>query len=207
MWDKRYAEQGFAYGSSPNDFVTQQVGQVGKNSRVLCLAEGEGRNAVWLAQQGFQVTAVDLSAVGLAKAEKLAQKHKVEIETIVADLVVYDLGENQWDAIVSIFAHMPTEIRKALHSRIGRALKDNGVFILEAYTKQQLSTSGTGGPPPDQQNMFMSVNGLREELSDLEAIHGVELTRHISEGKYHQGESAVVQFVGRKTESCASIPR
>lgn len=198
MWDQRYNEEGFAYGTNPNDFLRSEYSRIKKGGRVLCLAEGEGRNAVFLAKHGYSVTAVDQSSVGIEKAQNLAIENRVEISTIVADLADYDLGNEIWDGIVSIAAHVPPELRKDLHGRVVTSLKRGGVFILEAYTEHHIELDGIGGPPPSRKEMFMSLNDLESELKELHFVIGVELERTISEGKYHQGESAVVQVVACK---------
>ena len=198
MWDQRYSESGFAYGIAANDFLKDQFQQIPSGGRVLCLAVGEGRNAVFLAEQGYQVTAVDLSEVGLNKALKLASDKGVHILTQVVDLADYSLGEQQWDGIISISAHMPEAIRQRVHAQLEPALQRGGVFILEAYTYQQTKMEGTGGPPASQKEMFMSLDNLRIELAALYEVTAIEKQRTISEGKFHQGLSAVVQFVGYK---------
>ncbi|QDE29904.1 class I SAM-dependent methyltransferase [Shewanella polaris] len=199
MWDQRYNEDEFVYGTEPNDFLKSEYFRIPKGGRVLCLAEGEGRNAVFLAKQGYIVTAVDQSAVGLKKAESLAAKCGVEISTVVADLSHYDVGLNVWDGIVSISAHVPPLLRKSLHRQAVSALKNNGVFILEAFTERHIHMAGVGGPPASNKELFMSLEELETELKGLEFVIGNEVERHISEGKYHQGDSAVVQIVGYKT--------
>ncbi|MFT6984637.1 MAG: SAM-dependent methyltransferase [Psychromonas sp.] len=198
MWDQRYDEEEFAYGSAANDFLKQEFLRIPKGGRVLCLAEGQGRNAVFLAMQGYQVTAVDQSAVGLQKAKILALEYGVEISTEVADLNDYDLGCKAWEGIVSIAAHVPPLLRKKVHGQIANALTSDGIFILEAYTQRQLEMDGVGGPPPSQGALFMSLDALQVELKGLKFIIGTEIERNISEGKYHQGESAVVQVVACK---------
>jgi SAM-dependent methyltransferase len=197
MWDDRYKEKGFAYGTEPNDFLKSEFSRIPKGGRVLCLAEGEGRNAVFLAKEGYAVTAVDQSSVGLQKAKSLAIENGVEISTIAANLANYELGNEVWDGIVSIAAHVPPLLRKNVHGNVAIALKKNGIFILEAYTKDQLMMDGIGGPP--QKELLMSLKELKVELDGLDFIIGEELVRNISEGKYHQGESAVVQIVACKT--------
>ncbi|MBU2886557.1 class I SAM-dependent methyltransferase [Gilvimarinus agarilyticus] len=198
MWDQRYQEEGFAYGTVPNDFLRTQCDQIPSGGRVLCLAEGEGRNAVYLAQQGFVVTAVDQSAVGLEKAQRLAEEKGTSLTTKVADLADYDLGFECWDGIISIWAHVPPVLRQQLHRQVVHALKKGGVFILEAYTRRQLDMSGVGGPPASQPEMFMSRDELMKELQGLEFCLAVEQERNISEGRCHQGESAVVQLVASR---------
>ncbi|GHE83076.1 class I SAM-dependent methyltransferase [Thalassotalea profundi] len=198
MWDQRYGAKEFAYGTSPNDFLKEQYSCIPKGGNVLCLAEGEGRNAVFLAKLGYVVTAVDQSPVGLEKAQAYANENGVEITTVVTDLADYDIGEKIWDGIVSISAHVPSVLRKKIHQQVVRGLKPKGVFILEAYTEHQLVMSGIGGPPASQRDLFMSLNALKIELKGLHFNIGNEVERFISEGEHHQGESAVVQVVAYK---------
>jgi len=198
MWDERYSEGGFAYGTQPNDFLKAEYSHIPKGGNVLCLAEGEGRNAVFLAMQGYSVTAVDQSAVGLHKAEKLARECGVSITTQVVDLADYDLGCDKWDGVVSIWAHVPIELRKKLHAAVVGSLKQGGVLILESYTERHIEMKGVGGPPASQKDFFMSLDKLAVELKGLDFIVACEIDRYISEGKYHVGESAVVQVVACK---------
>ena len=198
MWNERYNEVEYVFGTEPNDFLRDEFRKITSGGRVLCLAEGEGRNAVFLAQQGYQVTAMDMSEVGLNKALKLAQDRGVDIITQVADLADYEFGEAKWDGIVAIWAHLPKAVRQRVYAQIAPALKPNGVFILEAYTEQQLNMDAVGGPPATQKERFGSLAVLRSELAELEEITGIEKQRMISEGKRHQGLSAVVQFIAKK---------
>ena len=139
-WDERYSEAGFAYGTEPNDFLAASLQQLPPSGTVLCLADGEGRNNVFLAQHGYTVTAVDSSSVGLAKAKTLAAERGVTITTCIADLTDYQLPENTYDAIISIFCHFPPQVRRKLHSRIPSSLKKGGVFLLEGYSPRQLAS-------------------------------------------------------------------
>ena len=198
MWNERYDEAEYIFGTEPNDFLRETFENIQAGGSVLCLAEGEGRNAVFLAEQGYKVTAMDLSEVGLKKALKLASDKDVDIKVEVADLSDYQFGEAQWDGIVSIWAHLPESVRQRIHAQIKPALKPDGVFILEAYTEQQLTMEAVGGPPATQIERFGSLAVLRAELADLEEITGIEKQRMISEGKRHQGLSAVVQFIAKK---------
>ena len=195
MWDQRYAEQGFAYGSEPNDFLVEQAGRIRPGGKVLCLAEGEGRNAVWLAGRGFEVTAIDQSAVGLAKAAKLAAERGVQVKWVQGDLAVFSLEPGAWDGIVSIWAHTPPSIRVPLHRRVVEGLRPGGVLVLESYAPAQIAL-GTGGPK--EPALLMTEAGLRAELSGLDFAVAVEREREVREGKYHQGRSAVVQVVAVK---------
>ena len=198
MWDERYSEPDYIFGTEPNDFLKEEFQRIPAGGRVLCLAEGEGRNAVFLAENGYQVTAMDSSQVGLNKALKLAADRGVTITTQVVDLADYKFEAAYWDGIVSIWVHMPETIRQRVHSHIASALQLGGVFIAEAYTAQQLKMDAIGGPPADQQERFGSLESLQIELAALKQTIGVEKQRMVSEGKRHQGLSAVVQFVGHK---------
>lgn len=198
MWDQRYSEEGFAYGTEPNDFLKTEFARIRTGGRVLCLAEGEGRNAVFLAEKGYLVTAVDQSPVGLRKADGLAAERGVAITTVAADLAAFDFGKDAWDGIVSIAAHVPPPLRKQVHRKAAKSLKTGGILILEAYTARQLDMPGSGGPPSSQKELFMSLAELETELQGLEITLGAELDRIISEGRYHRGQSAVVQLVARK---------
>lgn len=194
MWDERYSAEEYIYGKTPNDFLLQMSGKL-KTGNVLSLAEGEGRNAVFLACQGFRPTAVDSSKVGLAKAEKLAREFGVTIETVLADLADYRIEEGAWDCIVSISCHVHQDLRERLHRDVVAGLKPGGTFLLEAYTPKQLEF-GTGGPRSTEH--LMDLETLRVELDGLEFIHGQELVRNVVEGTHHTGPGAVVQVLARK---------
>jgi SAM-dependent methyltransferase len=194
MWNERYSQAEYVYGKNPNDFLVEVVQQIPKG-RVLCLADGEGRNGVYLAQQGCQVTAVDASPVGLEKARKLSAERSVAIETIVADLAEFPVQPDAWDAIVSIFCHLPPTIRAHVHQQVVTGLRSGGVFVLEAYTPRQLAFK-TGGPPTA--DLTMELATLQQELDGLKFNHAKELERDIQEGRFHQGHSAVVQVLAVK---------
>jgi len=194
MWDERYSTEDYAYGTKPNKFLEENFNQIPKG-RVLSLAEGEGRNAVFLAKQGYSITAVDGSLVGLKKARKLAEENKVVVEFVHADLADYDLGENEWDGIVSIFFPLPSSLRKQLYKKVQAGLKRNGVFLLEAYTPAQLK-HGTGGG--NSEDVMQSEESLRLELAGLKFRHLIELERNVIEGSYHTGIGAVVQAIASK---------
>ncbi len=192
MWDKEYDREEYIYGKLPNDFLKSHFDSLPKG-KVLLLAEGEGRNTVFLAKLGYSVTAVDISSVGLKKAEKLAKENNVTIETICADLEVFDLGEDKWDGIVSIYCHLPPTLRQDLYNRIQLALKPSGVFLLEGYRPEQLGYK-TGGPPVA--SMMISKEILVKELPRLSFSHLETLNREVNEGINHNGVGAVIQAIG-----------
>lgn len=193
MWDERYSEAAFVYGTEPNAFLREHAGKLA--SPVLSLGEGEGRNGVFLATLGLDVTGVDQSEVGLRKAQSLAASRGVTIHTIATDMTQYDPGEATFGSVVSIFAHLPSIARRALHGRVLRCLRPGGVFLLEAYTPEQ-APRDTGGPSdPD---MCVTLASLREEFAGCELVWAREMERSVVEGRYHTGEASVVQFIARK---------
>ena len=194
MWDERFSEPGFAYGTEPNGFLVS-VSESIPEGRVLCLAEGEGRNAVYLAGLGHEVTAIDLSTVGLAKAEGLALERGVKIQTIHADLTDFEIEPGAWQGIISIFCHLPPLVRAALHERCLRGLTPGGIFVLEGFTPRQLEL-GTGGPK--DRELLMELENLRQELPGLRLEIAREVVRPATEGKYHRGDVAVVQILAVK---------
>jgi SAM-dependent methyltransferase len=196
FWNSRYAVANYVYGESANAFVAATASHIPAGP-VLCLAEGEGRNAVHLAALGHRVMAVDQSDAGLAKACRLAAARGVEIETVAADLANYRITPNAWAGIVATFAHLPPALRHKVHAEAVLGLRPGGVFILEAYTPAQLAF-GTGGPKSPE--LLMTLAGLREELAGLEFLVAYELERDGIEGDGHTGRGAVVQILARRHE-------
>jgi SAM-dependent methyltransferase len=190
-WDERYAGAEYAYGVEPNEFVREQADRIPAGP-VLCLAEGEGRNAVYLAGRGHAVTAVDFSRAGLAKAAQLARERGVRVELVEADLAAFDLGTDAWSGIISIWAHTPPDVRRRIHAAVPRALRPGGALVLEAYRPEQLA-HGTGGPRDPA--FLPALADLRAELPGLEFVVAREADREIHEGKFHHGLSATVQVV------------
>lgn len=195
FWNERYSEETYAYGTNPNDFLKENIRLFAPQANILCLAEGEGRNAVFLAANGCNVSAVDQSDVGKVKALKLAEQQNVSIDYNIGDLGSYDMGQEKWDGIVSIWAHTPSSMRRYVFSAIKAGLKPGGIFLLEGYNIQQLEYK-TGGPK--EADMFFSLEELKEVFSGYEILHAANKIRDIEEGAYHAGASSVVQFVARR---------
>jgi SAM-dependent methyltransferase len=194
MWNERYASDEFAYGTEPNSFLVQNAKLL--SGPVLSLAEGEGRNAVFLASLGLDVLGVDGSEVGLAKAQRLAASKGLAIRTEVADLTTYEPPENFYGSVISISAHLPSDARKRLYPLVERSLKPGGIILLEAYTKAQLARH-TGGPKdPD---MLMDRAELEKQFPNCDPILSQEIEREVIEGTFHTGLASVVQFIARKT--------
>ena len=193
FWNERYQSESYLYGVEANTFLRDNIGLL--REPVLSIAEGEGRNAVYMASQGLSVLGVDYSETGLKKAEALAQANGVEIETKVTDLMEFQPENNYFGAVVSIFAHLPSAIRNRLYPRVESSLKSGGIFLLEAYSENQLARD-TGGPK--DLDMLMTVEKLQQEFQGLTPILAREIEREVKEGSGHTGIASVVQFIARK---------
>ena len=193
MWNARYTDSHASYGTVANAFL-RAVACTIPSGPVLVIGAGEGRNAVYLAEQGYEVTAMDQSAVGLSNASELAAERGVTITTEVGDLADYDLGEFKWSGIVSIWTHVPPALRAQVHARCVRALKPGGVMVLEAYAPAHLDSPGRGGPPVAA--LLFGPETAREEFRGLTFTLCQSVTRHVAEGRYHVGLSATTQVLG-----------
>jgi SAM-dependent methyltransferase len=194
MWDERFSGLEYVYGTEPNDFFVSVASKI-PQGKILCLADGEGRNGTYLATLGYDVVTVDASSVGLAKAQKLAQKKQVEITTIHADLADFVIEPQTWDGIVSIFCHLPPDLRAKVYSQAVQGLKPNGVFVLESFAPEQLQYN-TGGPK--NIDMLPALSTLQQELTGLDWEIARSVERDLDEGRYHDGKAAVIQILGRK---------
>ncbi|MCC6348322.1 MAG: methyltransferase domain-containing protein [Candidatus Eisenbacteria bacterium] len=194
FWDERYAETAYAYGSEPNDFVREVADRI-PPGRALCLGEGQGRNAVFLAQRGHEVTAMDQSRTGLARAEALAAERGVKIATIAADLAGFAIDPLAFSAIVSIFVHLPDALRRQVHARVAGGLVAGGVFVFEQYGPEQ-GRFRSGGPEGPERRPGLET--LRAEFPGLELEIAREVTREVIEGVYHTGLASTVQILARR---------
>ena len=194
FWNHVYGSDDHAYGTTPNDFVREHAARIPPGP-VLCLAEGEGRNAVFLAQRGHAVTAVDLSPVGLAKAERLAEERQVALETVCADLATYQPPVGHFAGVVAIFAHVPPAVRGPMYARAIAALRPGGVMLVEVYAPRQLER-GTGGPKDPA--MLVDLDTLRGELRGLTLELAQEVERDVVEGRLHTGRAVTLQLIGTR---------
>jgi SAM-dependent methyltransferase len=195
FWNERFGGDAYAYGTEPNDLLRAEAGRFPAGARVLCLAEGEGRNATFLATRGHRVTAVDFAREGLRKAARLAAERGVELDLVQADLATYEPEADAFGGVVSIFCHLPAPVRRRLHQLVTRALAPGGVFVLEAYTPRQLAF-GTGGPRDPA--LLVEPADVRAELAPLVIVRCEEVERDIHEGPMHGGRSATVQVVATR---------
>ena len=197
MWEDRYSKPGYYYGTEPNDFLVAALRtHVTPKGKALCLAEGEGRNAVYLATLGFHPLAVDQSPTGLAKAVQLAGTKGVSLETLCVDLNELELPAGVYTLATCIFGHVPPELRRKVHRGVVAALRPGGLYILEAYHPDNIGRWAGG---PQEALVCMAAAALREELQGLECLHLEEVEREVNEGDVHRGYAAVTQVVARKS--------
>ena len=195
FWNERYLDRNYAYGEKPNNFLRKHLSLFNSGDDILSLAEGEGRNGVYLARHGINVHAVDFSYAARDKAQELAEKHNVLFPYEIADLSQFDLGIDKWNGIVSIFCHLPETLRPHLYQSIRAALKVGGLFLLEAYNPGQLEFD-TGGP--QDISHLVPLSELMTAFQEFQLIVAQEIEREVHEGQYHNGLSSVTQLIVRK---------
>lgn len=195
-WDERYAIDGFLFGTAPNQFLEARHALIRPGGHVLCVADGEGRNSVWLAQQGFTVDAFDGSAVAVAKARDLAATRGVAVQLGVADVATWDWPVQRYDAVAAIFVQFaPPELRQQMFGWMHDTLRPGGLLLLEGYHERQLQF-GTGGPRvPDQ---LYTEDQLRTELGAFTIERLDVYDAEVDEGPAHSGMSALVDVVARR---------
>jgi cyclopropane fatty-acyl-phospholipid synthase-like methyltransferase len=199
MWNQRYDVPEYVFGTEPNQFLREQVHHLQPGMTVLAVADGEGRNGVWLAQQGFNVWSVDASSVAQTKAKQLAAVRNVQLHFECADMLTWDWDKHRFDAIVAIFIQFTGAVdRERLFSAMKAALNPGGVLLLQGYTSRQLAYR-TGGPSV-LENLYTETI-VRNMLSGLEIIQLREHDRDISEGAHHHGMSALIDVVAFKPQS------
>lgn len=195
-WDERYAGEDYFFGTEPNAFLVEQRLLLKPGMSCLAVADGEGRNGVWLAQQGLRVQSVEASPVALEKAQKLARQRGVTVEFEQADLAAWQWGENRFDIVAAIFIQFASPaLRGQMFAGIKRCLKPGGLLLLQGYTPRQLEYK-TGGPPVAE-NMY-TESLLRKAFADMEISHLRDHDDRVSEGAGHSGMSALIDMVARK---------
>lgn len=195
-WNQRYASEDFLFGQEPNDYLRAQAPLLATGGRVLCVADGDGRNSVWLARQGMRVDAFDISDVAVAKARQRAAQAGVAVNYSVADCDHWPWPRQTYDAVVAIFVQFADPaMRERLFAAMVESLKPGGLLILQGYTPAQLEYR-TGGPPI--LSHLYTADMLRGALTALQLIELREYEAVLSEGKQHCGRSALVGLVGRR---------
>lgn len=195
-WNERYAGEGFLFGTAPNAFLRAQRHRLPASGSALAVADGEGRNGVWLAEQGLDVLAVDASEVGLAKSRRLAAERGVTLAWELGDLASWDFGRERFDVIAAIFIQFADPaLRARIFDGMKAALKPGGVLLLEGYRPEQLDYR-TGGPS-ELANLYTEPM-LREAFADLQIEHLASYDAELDEGAGHRGLSALIDLVARK---------
>jgi SAM-dependent methyltransferase len=194
FWDSRFGGEDFLYGKEPNAFFAEFLSSIDKKGKLLLPAEGEGRNAIFAAKSGWEVTALDSSAVGREKALKFAEEEGVGIEYEILDLKNFEHQPDQFDFIAIIFGHFPSAFRQDLHQKFIKSLKPGGHILIEAFAKEQINNT-TGGP--QDIDMLYSLPLLEEDFSGLSFKKLSYEKVFLNEGKHH-GWADVVRFIGMK---------
>jgi cyclopropane fatty-acyl-phospholipid synthase-like methyltransferase len=195
-WNARFAAEGYYFGTEPNQFLRERTALLPKEGRVLAVADGEGRNGVWLAQQGLDVLSVDFSPVALAKARALARERGVKLETASVDLAKWRWPKAAFTSVVAIFIQFADpKLRERIFAGVKKALKPGGLLLMQGYRPQQLEYK-TGGPPIAE--YYYTDELLRGAFADFEIMELESHDGEIHEGKGHDGMSALIDFVARK---------
>ena len=195
MWDERYQTPEYIFGDQPCQWLIMNQHRFPQSGQALALGDGEGRNGVFLAELGFEVTSVDLSEVGLSKARDLARKRGVTIQTVQADLEHYEIEAESQDLIVSIYCHLPDAIRKLVHERAEVALKPGGLFILEAFHHSQLNYQSGG---PKTTDLLYDLDALLDDFQTLQILEAFDGLCYLDEGARHSGIGHIVRLVLQK---------
>ena len=198
-WNERYRTDAFAYGETPNHYLKEQLEKL-RAGTILFPADGEGRNSVYAATQGWSVTAFDISSEGRGKALRLADSKQVSIDYQVGELHNLNFKPEQFDAIALIYAHFPAAIKSDLHKELDKLLKKGGIVIFEAFSKKHLeyvTRNEKVGGPKDLGSLF-SIEEIQADFGNYEVLELVEKEIELNEGLFHNGIGAVIRFVGRK---------
>ncbi|TWL42132.1 putative S-adenosyl-L-methionine-dependent methyltransferase TehB [Bacillus paralicheniformis] len=195
FWHERFQDENYVYGTEPNAFLADSQKKLQLSGDALAIAEGEGRNAVFLAEQGMNVTSWDYAESGLEKTKKLAETRHVSVKTELVDLNEASWNQGQWDEIVCIFGHFPEELRRKTLLGVKEAVKPGGFFVTEVYSTHQIPYKSGGPQDPE---LLYTPEEFLQTFSDWRIVHFFmgEVVRH--EGAWHNGLSHVIQFIGQK---------
>ena len=200
-WDARFSTDDYIFGTGPNAWLERQASLLQPGMRVLAVADGEGRNSVWMARRGLQVDAFDISPVGVAKAQRLAAQAGVQVNYEVASVEDFAWKVGEYDAVVAIFIQFADpDTRATLFKRMKSALKPDGLLLLQGYTPKQLEYK-TGGPP--NLDHLYTEELLREAFGDMEIVELAMYEDVLAEGSQHSGQSALAGLVARRRFGCS----
>lgn len=199
FWDSRYSQSEYAYGIEPNQYLKTVLPQFSPQT-ILFPAEGEGRNAVYAAKLGWKVFACDQSVEGQKKAHQLADQNNVQVDYTVCDIHDAPYFVHQFDAMSLIYVHFSPEQKSLYHKKLASFVKPNGIVILEAFSKNNLSyveaNPNVGGPR--DLGRLVSIEEIQTDFDDFELIYLNEEEIELHEGMYHVGKASVIRFIGRK---------
>jgi SAM-dependent methyltransferase len=195
-WDERFAAPGWAYGTEPTPFLRDQRHHLAAGAKALAVADGEGRHAVFMAEHGLAVTAMDASPVAVAKARGLAEARGVAVTFQVADVTAWTWEPDTYDLVLATFIQfLAPEPRRAVFAGLVRTLKPGGVLLLHGYRPEQVDY-GTGGPP--HRDQLYTAADLRAAFAGMEILRLAAYDRELQEGRLHHGMSALIDLVARK---------
>lgn len=194
IWDKRYNTKEYQYGTDANEFFKQYIDRTNPG-RVLLPAEGEGRNAVYAASKGWTVDAFDYSRIAREKALKLAQNQNVTINYTVSDFFDFALKPDFYDLIGLVYAHVHKDSRRAFHQKYIKGLKKNGVFLLEAFSTEQIK-NGTGGPK--NIDMLYTLKDVKEDFNSLNILQAEQIDVQLNAGNHHTGAGNIIRLLAQK---------
>lgn len=198
FWDEKFAGPDLKYGDRPNAFLVDQVWRLTPGDRVLVPGDGEGRNGVWLAGQGFAVETVDASPVAVQKATALALRKGVSLRTNVADLTAFEWPQERYKAVIAIFLHLTPEIRPTIHAGMIDALAPGGLILLQGFRPEQIPLTSGG---PKNEAMLYTESLLRDDFGGLDILHLESGRATLDEGPGHQGPAELVSLVARKRDA------
>ncbi|RHW41989.1 methyltransferase domain-containing protein [Neobacillus notoginsengisoli] len=197
FWHERFKDEDYVYGTEANAFLQEAQKSLRLTGHALAIAEGEGRNAVFLAEQGMKVTTWDYAESGLEKTKNLARLKGVEVETRLVDLNEAKWDKDKWDEIVCVFGHFPEDLRRKTLKGVKEAVKPGGYFITEVYSNRQIPYKSGG---PKEIDLLYKPDEFLNVFHDWRIIHHFIGEVHRQEGKLHNGLSHVIQFIGQKPE-------
>ncbi|WCL50278.1 class I SAM-dependent methyltransferase [Leptospira sp. GIMC2001] len=198
-WNERYREIEYAYGEEPNDFLRSQLSKL-QPGRILFPADGEGRNSVYAAKLGWNVSAFDISSEGKKKADQLAEKNQVIIDYQVCDIEKLKYNLEEFDAIALIYAHFPANLKSYYHKTLDKYLKTGGIIIFEAFSKKHIDyikANEKVGGPRDIESLF-SIEEMKQDFANYQILELEETEIELKEGQYHNGIGSVIRFIGMK---------
>lgn len=199
FWNERYSTSEFIYGEKPNDYFKDKIKKI-PAAKILMACEGEGRNSVYAAQNGWNVFAFDQSESAKDKAQFLANKNEVEIHYEVSDMENLNYQEKSFDVLAIVYAHFPASKRKEYHQKLSSYVKKNGILIMEVFNKQHVKNQAlnpnAGGPR--NEDMLYNLQEILSDFEDFEFKESFETSIDLNEGNHHQGKADVMRILGIK---------